>query len=208
MLPALWVGACSGTGGDSSASKPAAEATAAADPAAKPFRMKTGDNGDDDYGKMANKFGSASPYATGPDGKPMGEYKTAAGFDKANSQFNKGYAGKAYQAGEYKAKSFWGSKDYAKAVYGGNTDGNGLRKASKFDGSAAGEGTKTARDAGRNFKTGDYGTGATRDAGKEITKFAGAENARQSEMVTDAEIVPWQQQHGMTIEETKGKMGR
>ena len=170
--------------------------------------MKTGDNGDDDYGKLAERFGSKSPYETDSKGKPAAEYKSAAMFDKANSQFNTGYGGKEYQAGEYKKKSFWGSKDYAKSVYGGNTDGNGLRKTSRFQGDSAGEGAKVARDGGRNFKTGDYGTGATRDAGKEITKFAGAENGYQNAEFSDPDIVPWQQQHGMTVEDSKSRMGR
>jgi hypothetical protein len=183
---------------------------AAADPAAQPFRMKTGDNGDDDYGKLAEKFGSKSPFATDSKGKPMGEYKSAAGFDKANTQFNRGYAGQQYQAGEYKKKSFWGAKDYAKTVYGGNTDADGLRKPSRFQGDSAGEGAKVARDGSRAYNTGgEYATGSSRDLGKDrITKFAGAEDSRQSNMVTDADVVPWQQQNGMTIEESKGRMGR
>lgn len=209
LLPALGLVACSGSGGESASSTAGASApTVAADPAAQPFRMKTGDNGDDDMGKMQDKFGSRSPFMTDSKGKPMGEYKAASTFDKANTQFNRGYGGKEYQAGEYKKKSFWGSKDYAKSVYGGNTDADGLRKTSRFQGNSAGEGSKVARDGGRNFGTGAYDTGASREAGNRVTKFSGAEDGRQSTMVSDADVIPWQQQHGVTIEETKSKMGR
>lgn len=207
LLPALWLVACSGTGGKPASGSSAAP-TAAADPAAQPFRMKTGDNGDDDLGKMQDKFGSRSPFMTDSKGKPMGEYKTASEFDKADTHFNRGYAGKEYQAGEFKKKSWWGNQDYAKKVYGGNTDANGLRKDSRYGSQAAGENVKVARDAGRAFDTNGYDTGAAREAGRDITKFAGAEDARRNAEFSDPDIVPWQQQHGVTIDETKSKMGR
>jgi len=213
LLPALWLVACSGAGGESasgsaSSSAAAAMPTAAADPASKPFRMKSGDGYDTDEAKIKDKFGSRSPYQTDAKGKPMGDYKSAAYFDKANSQFNRGYEGKAYQAGEYKKKSFWGSKDYAKTVYGGNTDADGLRKPSRFQGDSAGESVKVARDGSRSYKTGDYGSGNSSETGKSLTKFAGAENGYQNAEFSDPEIVPWQQQHGMTVEESKSRMGR
>jgi hypothetical protein len=203
--------ACSGTGGESASASSSAP-TAAADPAAQPFRMKTGDNGDDDFGKMQSKFGAASPYATDGKGKPLGQYKAASEFDKADTHFNRGYAGKEYQAGEFKKKSWWGNQDYAKKVYGGNTDANGLRKDSRYGSEAAGENVKVARDGGRAFDTHGYETGAAREAGQNgIAKHDDVETAGRRNVgnaFTDPEIVPWQQQHGVTIEETKSKMGR
>jgi hypothetical protein len=209
LLPVLWLAACSGTGGDAaSASAP----TAAADPAAQPFRMKTGENGDDDMGRMQDKFGSASPFMTDSKGKPMGEYKSASEFDKVDTHFNRGYEGKEYQAGEFKKKSFWGSHDYAKKVYGGDTDANNLRTASRFDGNAAGENVKVASDAGKTYGTGAYATAAAREAGKDrIAKNSDVETDKRRNVgnaFTDPDIIPWQQQNGVTIEETKSKMGR
>jgi hypothetical protein len=213
LFPALALVACSGTGGkSSSASAASSTPMAAADPSAQPFRIKSGDNGDDDFGKMQNKFGSASPYATDSKGKQLGQYKAASEFDKADTHFNRGYAGKEYHAGEFKKKSFWGNKDYAKQVYGGNTDANGLRKNSPYGSETAGENVKVARDGGRAFGTGAYDTGAAREAGQNrIAKHDDAEIEGRRNVgtaFTDPEIVPWQQQHGVTIEETKSKMGR
>ena len=209
MLPVLGLAACSGTGGDSASSAmPAVES----DPAAQPFRVKTGENGDDDLAKMQDKFGSQSPFMTDSKGKPMGEYKSAGEFDKVNNQFNRGYEGKEYQAGDFKKKSWWGNQDYAKKVYGGETDGNHLRKSSDMQGSAAGENVKVARDGSRTYDTRGYDTGAARESGQNrLTKRSDVETASRREAgneFSDPEIIPWQQQHGVTIEETKSKMGR
>lgn len=206
LLPALWLAACSGTGSESSASVP----KPAADPAAQGHRMKTGENGDDDLARMQDKFGSNSPFMTDGKGKPMGEYKAAAGFDRANTQFNRGFEGKEYQAGEFRKKSFWGDRDYARKVYGGDTTANNdLRKPSRFGSEVAGENVKAARDAGKTFNTGDYATGTAREAGKDrIAKSTDAETEKRRNVFTDPDVIPWQQQNAVTIEETKSKMGR
>ncbi|MCW1884973.1 hypothetical protein OKA04_09565 [Luteolibacter flavescens] len=171
--------------------------------------MKTGENGDDDEGKLLERFGSRSPFMTDNKGKALGEYKTASGFDRANTQFDRGYAGKEYQAGEFKKKSFWGHRDYAKQVYGGDTDANDLRKGSRFQGAAAGENVKVARDGSRTYDTGAYATGAARETGRRrLDKVADAETTDRTNVFTDPEIIPWQQQHGVTIDETRSKMGR
>jgi hypothetical protein len=209
LLPALWLAACSGTGGESAANSAPA---AAADPAAQGFRMKSGEGNDHDEGKLLEKFGSQSPFMTDSKGKPMGEFKTASEFDRANTQFNRGYAGKEYQAGEFKKKSFWGDRDYARKVYGGDTDANDLRKPSRHGSETAKENVKVARDAGKTFDTGAYDTGAAREAGQDRiakTRDSEAENRRNvGTAFTDPEIIPWQQQNGVTIEETRSKMGR
>jgi hypothetical protein len=211
LLPALWLVACSGSGGESSSSSPSA-ANPVTDPAAQGFRMKTGKDGDDDEAKLLEKYASQSPFMTDSKGKALGEFKTAGEFDRANTQFDRGYAGKQYQAGEFKKKSWWGNQDYAKKVYGGDTDANDLHKVARQGGEAAGENVKVARDAGRAFDTAAYDTGAAREAGKDrIAKNSDveAENRRKvGNAFSDPDIVPWQQQHGVTIEETKSKMGR
>ncbi|MCW1925201.1 hypothetical protein OKA05_21760 [Luteolibacter arcticus] len=207
LLPALWLGACSGTGGESASAVP----TPAATPAAEGFRMKSGDpmTGDHDEGKLLEKYGSRSPFMTDDKGKPMGEFKVASEFDRANTQFDRGYQGKQYQAGEFKKKSFWGDRDYARKVYGGDTDANNLRKASRFEGNAAGESVQVARDAGKTYDTGAYAAGGAREAGSErLSKAASAENTRRDNMFSDPDVIPWQQQNGVTLEETKSKMGR
>lgn len=212
MLPVVGLVACSGSGsgGASGSSSGAAMPVAGgAGPAAQPFRMKTGDDGDDDLGRMQDKFGSRSPFMTDSKGKPMGEYRAAGEFDRANTQFDRGYAGKEYKAGEFKKKSFWGHRDYAKAVYGGDTNANGLRKGSRFQDAAAGENVKVARDGSRTYDTGAYATGAARETGKRrLDKVADAETTDRTNIFTDPEIIPWQQQHGVTIDETRSKMGR
>jgi hypothetical protein len=203
LLPALWLVACSGTGEEVVSSPTSGQDIVAGN------RIKSGEPGDDDSDKIEAKFGSHSPNMVDSKGKPMGEYKTATEFQKSNHQFKGGYEGKKFNVGEYRKKSWWGDRDYAKKVYGGDTDANGLVKRSRFEGDASNEGTKVARDNGRSYTTGDYATRASNEMGKKnIAKTSDAETDIRRDVFTDPEIMPYQQQNGMTMDEVKQRLGR
>jgi hypothetical protein len=206
VLPALCLAACAGSGDGGSASSPQAAAeSSGADPVAL-NRIKSGDFGDDDFGKIAQKYGSDSPYAQ-KDGKPMGEYKEFTGFNRDNPEF-KGKWDKEYKAGDYKKKSWWGDKDYAKKVYEGNTDANSLKKESLWGKKSAGEGSKLAREAGDNYGTKDYATGRAREEGDDgIRKISDAETDERRRVFTRPDVIPWKAQ-GLTVEDTNRMMGR
>jgi hypothetical protein len=154
VLPALWLAACSGSGDQ--ATTQAAMESMSPDPLENK-RIKSGDTltGDHDGAKIEAKFGSYSQYTVGKDGKPKGEKgeaKEFAGFNRDNPEFKGKWEGKEYKAGEYRKKSFWGDKDYAKKVYGGNTDANSLKKDSRFNGESAGEGAMAAREGAEHLQ--------------------------------------------------------
>jgi hypothetical protein len=139
-----------------------------------------------------------------------GEGKEFAGFKRDNPEFKGRWEGKEYNAGEYRKKSWWGDRDYVKKVYGGNTDANSLRKDSRFNGSEAGEARVAARDSGKTYDTGAYETGRAREegSGQAIDKTSDAETDERRRVFTDPDIIPWKEQNGATIEQTKNAMGR
>jgi hypothetical protein len=203
LLPALGLVACSGTGGD------AAAPAASPDPVAG-TKIKTGDWFDDDRDKIASKYGSMNPKMTKDGQMVAGEGKNFDGFKRDNPEFKGRWEGKDYKAGDYRKKSWWGDKDYVTKVYGGNTDASALHKDSRFNGRAAGEGAMAARDSGKTYDTGAYETGRAREdgSGQAISKVSDAETDERRRVFTDPEIVPWKQQNGVTIEQTKNAMGR
>lgn len=199
LLPALCLVACSGTG-----SAPEAEASRQA--VVTGNRIKTGDGGDDDYGRLVEKYGSRSQFATDANGNLMAAGKAATQFDRANSQFQ---SGQNYQAGEFRKTSWWGNSDYVKKVYGGDTDASDLKTTSRLNGAAAGENVKVARDAGRSFGTGTYATGAAAEAGgRRLDRPSDTETDLRREVFTDPDVIGWQQQNGATLERTKLSFGR
>jgi len=206
VLPALCLAACAGSGDDGSSSSQASSAQGLGSEPVALNRIKTGDNGDDDYGKIADKFGSNSPFME-KNGKPMGDYKQFAGFDRDNPEF-KGKWDKEYKASDYKKKSWWGDKDYATKVYAGNTDANSLKKESRWGKKDAGVGQKLARESSETYGTKDYGTGRAREEGGDnIRKVSDAETDERRRVFTRPEIIPWKAQ-GLTVEDTNRMMGR
>jgi hypothetical protein len=203
LLPALALVACSGTGGE-----PTSTIVPSADPVAG-GRLKSGDMGDDDFHKIAAKYGEMNPsmIADAKDGK--GGKKEYAGFQRDNPEF-KGRWDKQEYEGDFRKKSLWGDKDYVTKVYGGNTDANALRKDSRFNGRTAGEGAMAARDSGKTYDTGGYETGRAREdgAGQAISRTSDAESDERRRVFTDPDIIPWKEQNGVTIEQSKSAMGR
>lgn len=204
LLPALALAACSGTGGD-----PVGTVVPSADPIAG-GRIKTGDMGDDDYHKIASKYGEMNPTMTKDGQTVAGTGKEYEGFRRDNPEFKGRWDGKEFKAGDYRKKSWWGDRDYVKKVYGGNTDANALRKDSRFNGREAGETAVAARDSGKSYDTGAYETGRAREegGGDAINKVSDAETDERRRVFTDPDIIPWKEQNGVTIEQTKNAMGR
>lgn len=136
--------------------------------------------------------------------------------DKRSSFESKGesnYASKAYQkkdykTGDYAKKSWWGNKDYAAKEYAGNTDGSRFQTTSALQGQGAREAGSNAKIPD-NYKTGDYTTGAAREAGTTPVKKGPndqIENARKTFQVP--EIIDWREQRSLSMDQSKGILGR
>lgn len=128
---------------------------------------------------------------------------------QGESPYFKGtYAGKEYKAGEYAKKSWWGNKDYQPKAYAGNTDGSRFMTKSRYDGSGAPE-SGTAAKIPDPYQTGTYATGAAREAGKgPIAKPSDAESDQRREVFPEPEIIDWREQRSLSIEQSKGILGR
>lgn len=206
-LPVLGLAACGNSGDGGASNNKMATENQAADLVAG-NRIKTGDNGDDDYGRMADKFGSWNASMTA-DGANTGKGgKEFAGFKRDNPEFKGKWDNKEFKSGDYKKKSWWGDKDYAKKVYAGDTDGGEFQKESRFSGKSANEGALAAREGGETYGTNDYKTGrANEEGGDQIKKFADAEVDERRRVFTEPDIIPWQKQN-LTVDDTKRMLGK
>lgn len=211
LLPALCLVACSGAGGGEGEGTVVAEGAAktiSEDPAAMK-RIKSGDAGDDDFHKMADKYGDYNK-SLDAEGKPVpGAGKEFAGFKRDNPEFKGRWEGKEYKDGDYRKKSLWGDKDYVTKVYEGKTDANSLKKESMFGKKTAGEGSKVARDGNKSYTTSNYDTGRAREEGRNgIARSSDAETDVRRRVFTQPNMIPWQAQGAMTVEDTKRMLGR
>lgn len=200
FLSCLLLAACSNGGGSSSGTS---TSDAASPTATQGFKLKSGDWGDDDYGKIAERFGTNYQYGQNAQGQQSGK------FNRENPEFKGRWQNKEFNAQAYQKKSFWGDREYAKKVYAGNTDGSRFAKTSRFDGKGAREAGTAAHDAGKTYATNNYKTSAAREAGgKEIARTPDAETDIRRRVYSQPEIVDWKDQRALTIEETRRMLGR
>jgi hypothetical protein len=128
---------------------------------------------------------------------------------QGKSPYFKGdYGKKDYKTGEYSKKSWWGDKDYGRQQYAGDTDGSRFRKSSRHDGLQARE-TDNAADLPDPYQTGAYATGAAREAENQaVTKPSDAETDIRRRVFPQPEIIDWREQRSLSLEQSKGILGR
>lgn len=128
---------------------------------------------------------------------------------QGESPYFKGeYGGKTYKAGEYAKKSWWGNKDYGSQSYAGDTDGSRFQKKSRLDGQNARETGSNAKINGP-YRTGTYATSAAREAGKtNLSKPSDAATDSRRRVYEQPEIIDWKQQRSITLDQSKGILGR
>ncbi|MBB5352010.1 hypothetical protein HNR46_002251 [Haloferula luteola] len=179
-----WLASCAGDPSNSgaSASGGAAESAAAAAPTKKGF----------------DKFLASNPMYSS-----SGQRKEASEGFQTNSMFNNELSKKEISAKDYSKKSFWGTKEYAKKVYGGDTDGSRFLTAAREGSQGAREGAMVSGADGQAYNTGTYRTGDARESGR-------SEISRTSDAETDVRREVWKQPEvrGYSVEDTRGMMGR
>ena len=122
--------------------------------------------------------------------------------------FKGDYSGKTYKAGEYAKKSWWGNKDYGSQAYTGATDGSRFQKQSRLDGQSARETGVTAKTSDP-YQTGNYATNSARESGnKRLAKPSDAESDSRRRVYQQPEIIGWQQQRSITLDQSRGILGR
>jgi hypothetical protein len=163
----------------------------------KPLSQRLDENNgytQDEAGNWVPRVDKRSPY----------ESQGASRYFDKKSNYNQ----KSYQAGEYARKSWWGNKDYGRKAYAGDTDGSRFRQDSKFQ-------DRTAREAGGSadipdaYKTGGYATSAAREAGTgNLDRPSDAETDIRRRVFPQPEIIDWREQRSLTLDQSKGILGR
>lgn len=125
-----------------------------------------------------------------------------------SAYFQGEYDKKAFTTNDYAKKSWWGNKDYGSKEYAGNTDGSRFQKTSRL-------GEKGAREAGKSagmtnaYKTNNYATSAAREAGtKPIDKTSDTETDIRRKVYPAPPIIDYQEQRSLSLEQSKGILGR
>ena len=127
---------------------------------------------------------------------------------KGKSPYFQGeYQKKTYQTDTYSKKSWWGSKDYGRQKYAGNTDGGRFQKSSDFTRQGARE-TGTNADLPPSYQTSDYATHAARETTHSgIQKKSDTQTDIRRRVYQAPEIIDWKEQRTLSLEQSKGLLG-
>ncbi|HSP42364.1 MAG TPA: hypothetical protein VLO11_05800, partial [Luteolibacter sp.] len=100
-------------------------------------------------------------------------------------------------------------KDYDRSSYQGNTDADHLRQASRLEGRSAGEAGRASRGTDGSYQTGGYRTGDARESSaSRLDKPSDAETDVRRRVYQPPEIIEWSEQRKLSLEQSRGILGR
>ncbi|MEO8617688.1 MAG: hypothetical protein ABI600_21345 [Luteolibacter sp.] len=159
---------------------------------------------------MSERLNEKNGYQKDANGNwiPQSDKRSAFENKGEDPNFAKKFNKTNYKTGDYAKKSWWGNKDYDSKTYAGNTDGSRFQKSSNLQGQGARESGNAAKIAAP-YKTGDYATNTAREASKNpMAKPSndGIENRKKTYQAP--EIIDWQEQRNLSMDQSKGILGR
>jgi hypothetical protein len=192
LLPLLFAASC--------ASKSSADkSTASAPPKQKSMNERFGGGGRDPGSYQQDSSGK---FYIKDEKRSSFEGKTDANF--AGKSFEK----QEYKAGDYAKKSWWGNKEYERKAYDGNTNGSRFQTTSRLQGQGARE-AGNAANIPDSYQTGTYATGNAREASNApIQKGTSAAIDNHKDDYAQPEIIDWRQQRALSVDQSKGILGR
>jgi len=147
---------------------------------------------------------------TGEDGSTKIVSDRRSGFEGRQVEgFDKSVSKKRYDTSEQKKRSWWGKKDYGRKSWAGNKESPDAGRKSWFGSRRAKEGGQTARGSGKRYGTGEYGTGPASEAGtRRLGHPEDALTRNRRDTSPEPHIIGWEEQRRMSMEQTRGILGR
>lgn len=140
--------------------------------------------------------------------KTQGDKRSSFEKQGASPYFQGEYKKNTYKTGEYAKKSWWGNKDYGRKTYEGDTDGSRFMTTSSLGGQNARESSTAAKLPG-NYPTEKFATNSAREAGLEkISKPSDAETDIRREVYQQPDVIDWREQRTLSLDQSKGLLGR
>lgn len=177
----------------------------ASDPAADPSRPSAGKPS-----TLSQRLQENQGFTQDANGNwvPTQDKRSTFEAQGASPYFKGKFEGKTYKTGGYERKSWWGAKNYDRKSYAGKTDGSRFQTASGLSGQAARE-SRTDAGMGTRYGTGTYATNTAREAsGESIARPGDAETAERRRVYEAPGIIDWREQRNLSIEQTRGLLGR
>jgi hypothetical protein len=113
-----------------------------------------------------------------------------------------------YKTGDYAKKSWWGSKEYGKKSYEGDTDGSRFQKQARQEGQVASYDGKAARSSDP-FKTNTLPReSALESRNSAIDRPTNALIESQRKTYKAPSVIDWKEQRSMNLDQSRNILGR
>jgi hypothetical protein len=193
VMPLLLVGAC-GTDGDAGSSTASVSSNSSSA----------------GHKSLSQRLSEKNGYKQDANGNWVPQSDKRSSFESKGeaAYFQKNFKKQEYKTGDYSKKSWWGNKAYDRQSYAGDTDGSRFQKSSGMQG-------KGARESGNSvnlpdsYQTGGFATGSARETSNpQLARPSndGIENRRK--VFQQPEVIDWREQRSMSVDESKGILGR
>lgn len=159
---------------------------------------------------MMDRLSQEGGYRQDSEGNWVPRTDKRSSFDsQRESAYFKGNVEKSdFRTGEFKKRSWWGNKDFGNEAYAGDTDG------SRFQTSANQQGKRSQADGARARTSGAYQT--NRLGKKAANEGRNASIGRPLDSGVEARrgtysapaVVDWQANRNMSVEQSRGILGR
>ena len=159
--------------------------------------------------KLSERLGENNGYKQDADGNWVPQVDRRSEYERRgeNQNYKKNYSKQTYKTGDYAQKSWWGNKSYSRPTYSTQSDGSSFQKTSTLQ-------TRNARETGANanipstYQTGSYGTGSARESGRKVISGTSSSTEDRQRVYEEQEIIDWKEQRGLSMEQSKGLLGR
>ncbi|MFN4872237.1 MAG: hypothetical protein ACK40T_11420, partial [Akkermansiaceae bacterium] len=129
-------------------------------------------------------------------------------LQRESPHFKDKFEKETYKAGDYEKKSWWGKKTYEVSEYKGDTDGSRFQTQAELHG-------KETKYMDKRVSTGDpyktnrleYGSAGESDA-KHIDKPRNDYVETRRRVYKQPSIIDWDEQRKLSLEESRGILGR
>ncbi len=139
---------------------------------------------------------------------PQNDKRSSFESQGESAYFKKDFKKQEYRTGDYSKKSWWGNKQVDRQSYAGATDGSRFQKSAGLQGQGARESGNSA-NLPDSYQTDGYATGSARETSNpNLARPSndGIENRRK--VFPEPVIVDWREQRSLSVEQSKGILGR
>lgn len=159
---------------------------------------------------LSQRLNDANGYQVDSSGNWVPKNNKRSSFEgQGRSPHFKGeYSKKDFKTQPYAKKSWWGNKDYGHQNYAGPTDGSRFQKNSRFGSQGARESGNNAKLPG-NYRTDNFATNSARESGSDrIGRPTDDATANRREAYVAPEIIDWRAQRSLSMDQSRGILGR